>query len=226
MNRSSSLFFLIFLFFLSCSGATVVKTEYDKSLQKFKLERPLTKISIGIIHYKDKRKGAEFFENFFGVEKVTVSQMALKLTDEILKKHLEYVPVMVIPILDIPPSNTEEYRYLKKHYGVDYIFIGEIEEAKVVKVQTHSPFSYKLKIFLNKGFIPQTFTYESIVKIRGKLYSMEKERYIWEGTGTSKMREDRKITRDLLLVVSLHNAIGRMLEDMSKNFAIYVKEIS
>jgi len=216
----------VFFFLLSCSRTAIDKTGYDKSLKKFKLERPLTKISIGVIHYKDKRKGAEVFQNFFGVEKVTVTQMALKLTEEILKKQLEYVPVTVIPLLDIPPSNKEEYSYLKKHYHVDYIFVGEIQEAKVVKVRTPSSFLYKLKIFLNKGFIPQTFTYESIVNIRGKLYSMEKERYIWEGTGTSKVREDKKITKDLLLVISLHNAIGRMLEDMSKSFAITVKEIS
>jgi hypothetical protein len=224
LNRSLSL--LLFVFLLNCSGASIDKISYDKSLKKFKLERPLTKISIGVIHYKDKRKGPEVFENFFGVEKVTVTQMALKLTEEILKTQLEYVPITVIPILDIPPNNTEEYRLLKKHYGVDYIFIGEIDEAKIVKVQTHSPISYKLKIFLNKGFIPQTFTYESVVSIRGKLYSMEKERYIWEGTGTSKVREDKNITKDLLLVISLHNAIGKMLENMSKNFAISVKEIS
>lgn len=227
MNRINKLLFIFLLFFFACSkNADFAKVSYDRGIKNFSFLRPPKKISIGIVHYKDSRKSWENYGKELELLKVTLTQMALKLTEEILKKEWEFASITVIPILDFPPPNSKEYEYLKKSYQVDYIFMGEIKEAKILKVNTQSPLSYKLKIFLNKGFLPDTFYYESTVLVTGRLYSFEKDNFIWQGSGYSKMKENKAFSKDTMLVVSLHNAIGRMLEEMSKNFSISVKEVS
>lgn len=218
---------LYLFFFNNCSNISKSqKIDYEKNIKGYRLERPVKKLSLGIIHYKDNRKNWEVMGKEFGLQKVSVSQMALKITEEILRKEWEYVSITVIPMLELPKKGSLEYDYLKKQYQVDYIFIGEIEEAMVKRVKTKSSFFYKLINFLNKGFIPETFTYEATVKLNGKLYSFEKSDYVWAGSGNSKMSEGKDLNKENLLILSLHNAIGKMLQDMSKSFSISIKEIN
>lgn len=225
MNKFLIVFLFISLF--ACSkNLDLSKVSYDKEIKDFSFVRPAKKISIGIVHYKDSRKNWENYGKELGLFKATVTQMALKLTEEILKKEWEFASITVIPILDLPSLNSNEYEYLKKHYQVDYIFLGEVQEAKIVKVDVPTNLGYKIKIFLNKGFLPENFHYESRVLVKGRLYSLSKDEIVWQGIGYSRMKEDKILTKDTILVVSMHNAIGRMLEEMSKGFSIIVKEVS
>lgn len=227
MNRKGKFFIIFLLFFFACSKTTdLTKASYDKGIRDFSFVRPPEKIAIGVIHYKDSRKNWENYGKELGLLKVTITQMALKLTEEILKKKWEFASISVIPILNFPPSTLEEYEYLKKTYQVDYILVGEVKEAKVVRINVPTSMSYKLKIFLNRGFLPEAFYYESRVLVTGSLYSFEKGNFIWQGSGYSKIKENKRLTKDTILIVALHNAIGRMLEEMSKNFSIPVKEVS
>ncbi|MCX7770870.1 MAG: hypothetical protein N2202_07290 [Proteobacteria bacterium] len=225
-TRFFLLFFLSF-FLIACSKTvSLTKEDYDREVKDFSLVRPPKKITIGVSHYRDLRTDVMNYGRELGLIKSTVTQMSLKLTEEILKNKWEFASITVIPIIDLPPKNSIEYEYLKKNYQVDYILFGEIKEAKVVKIDKPTSLSYKLKIFLNKGFLPKAMDYESRVIVYGKLFSFEKESVIWQGIGTSKMKDNKIITSDTLLTMSLHNAIGRMLEGMSKSFSVSIKEVN
>ncbi len=148
------------------------------------------------------RRNWENFNEEFGLLKVSVPKMALNLNEDILKRKWEFASILVIPTLYFPPTNLEEYAYLKKTYEIDYILVGEIKEARIVKIKKPTSAAYKIKIILNKGFLPESFNYESRVLISGRLYSFESGDLIWQGSGYSKIRENKVLTKDTLMVIS------------------------
>lgn len=222
MNKKA--FFLLLFTFLGC--ATLDYGGKEKAIKSFRLERPLHKISIGILYFKDVRQDYIISEEF-SIDNFILPKLAVKLTENILKKEWNYATVVAIPMLELPDLNNEkEYKNFKKKYGVDFVLLGEIEEGKIEKIKTRSSNKYKLSVFLNKGFFPQTFKYEARVKLKGKVISLEDKKVIWEEKSRSILMENKYLTGESLLISATNNAIGKMLQDMSKIFTLNIREIS
>lgn len=219
---------VIFLFLtiplFGCAKETVT---YDKTIKNFKFEKAAKKVAIGILYFVDSRSPIERLGIEEGVGKNSLTTLVTKLAEEMLLRSDSFSSVSIITNYDLPDFYDEKsIEKFKKKYEVDYVLGGEILEAKIVKVEKSASFKYKASVFLSKGIVPESYDYVAKVKLRGKLISLKDGKVVWEGEGNSNfLKEGMFLKKENVLMAGLHNALGKMLSDMSKIFSLTIKEL-
>lgn len=220
-------FFLFSFFFFGCVGTPKEKIIYDREIEKFKFYLPLKKISLGLLYFSDSRSDFERLGEDLVSKKKSIREFATKLTQELLIQNNTFSSITMIAPFELPDlTNQQEVEKFLKNKDIDYILAGDIQIAKVVKVEKKGLSKKDIAKILSFGISGDDFVYVGKAKVRGKLYSISERKIVWQGEGVSNfLPNSRYATTDIILVGALHNAIGYMLKDMTSIFNLKVKEI-
>lgn len=222
-----NLFLIIFFFEITCCTSTVEKVKYDRDIIKFKFYLPLKKVSLGLVYFTDSRTDFDRLGEDLVGKKKSIREFSTKLAQELLTQNNTFSSITFIQPIELPDfSNEQEIQKFLKNKDIDYIFLGDIVLAKVVKVERKKSIKKDLTELLYFGNIGEDFVYVGKAKVRGKLYSISERKVVWQGEGQSNFLPNSKYaTTEILLIGALHNAIGYMLKDMTAIFNLKVKEI-
>lgn len=226
MNRYFLLIICAQILLISCS----VKNNniiYDKELKNFNFDRPAKKISLGLLTFTDGRSDFDRLGEDLTPQRKSIRVYATKIAEEILTKHGGFSSVIIIQPFELPDFNNQaELNRFLKNRDVDYIFAGEILEAKVIKIESRTSATKKVRNVLNYGAVGENFEYMGRSRVRGKLFSIQEKKVIWEGQGISNFKPNsRYATFETNLTGALYNAIGSMLKNMSSVFGLKIKEV-
>ncbi len=218
----------VFPFFLGgCGGTVKEKVVYDRNIKTFKFFLPPKKASLGLLYFSDSRSDFDKLGESFLPKKRSLRDFSTKLAEELLLQNNTFSSVTIIAPFELPDlTNQQEIDKFQKSKDIDYIFAGDILEAKIVKEERKALPKKAFINFFNIGRLPEDFIYVGKARVRGKLYSVNERKVVWQGEGRSNfLPTSRYATPEIIFVGALHNAIGSMLKDMSGIFSIKVKEI-
>ncbi|MCX7991084.1 MAG: hypothetical protein N2999_03475 [Proteobacteria bacterium] len=219
--------FLLVTIFHGCSGVDKGKVSYDRDIKNFKFYLPPKKVSLGLLYFSDSRSEFDRLGEDFVSTKKPIREFSTKLAEELLLQNNTFSSITIISPFELPDlTNQQEVEKFLKNKDVDYIFAGDITEAKIIKTSKKGISKKDIGKILNFGSLGEDFVYVGKVKVRGKLYSIAERKIVWQGEGRSNfLPNSRYATTEIILVGALHNAIGYMLNEMTGVFNIKIKEL-